>query len=147
MSFSDQWSLATGEEDHRLLIYRIRLGAPEFASPGSCDHLVVVSWRFQSPNEKGLPASEDLERMTEFEDRLQAVFEDARQGFLSVIVTGNGLREWQWYVRDPKSTMELVNKILGGLEPFPVQFSFQDDSEWTVYRRFLAVTGAVDCGL
>jgi hypothetical protein len=35
--------------------------------------------------------------------------------------------------------MELVNKTLGELEGFPVQFSFQDDPDWEDYRRFLEI--------
>jgi hypothetical protein len=145
MPLSDQWSLATGEENGKMLICRIRLQAPGFATRSTFPRLLVVLWPFNSPN--GLPIPEDLERMTELEGLLQAPLEETRQGFLSVIVTGNGLREWQWYVRDAKSTMELVNRTLGELQPFPVQFSFQDDPDWAVYGRFLDLTGSVQGGL
>ena len=67
--------------------------------------------------------------------------------FSESAVTGDGVREWQWYVRDPKSTMELVNRTLGELEPFPVEFTFQEDREWTVYGRFLELTGSAEGGL
>lgn len=147
MPLSEQWSLATGEEIGKKLIYRIRLQAPAFAIPATFPQLLVVSWPYKSPNENGLPASEDLERMTELEILLHAPFEEARQGFLAVIITGNEHREWQWYVRDPTRTMELANRTLGELEPFPVQFSFQHDPEWAVYGQFLGLTGAVEGGL
>jgi hypothetical protein len=80
--------------------------------------------------------------MIELEDLLEAGLERVCQAFLSVIATGNGVREWQWYARDPKKLMEQVNKTLGHLEPFPVQFSFQDDPEWEAYSRFLDITGS-----
>jgi hypothetical protein len=60
-----------------------------------------------------------------------------RQAFLTVVVTGNGVREWQWYARNADQVMELVNETLGGSEPFPVEFSFQDDPQWEGYSRFL----------
>jgi hypothetical protein len=147
MSISDRWSVAVGEVDRKRMLYRVRLEAPGFASAANFPHLLLVSWIFASPNEEGLPAPKDLERMTELENLLQAAFETAGQGFLSAIVTGDELREWQWYVNDQKMTMELVNKTLGELEPFPVQFSFQDDPEWAIYGRFLDLTGSVEGGL
>lgn len=147
MPISDRWSVAIGEEERRRMIYRIRLEVPGFATAANFPHLLLASWFFRSPNEEGLPAPKDLERMTELENLLQAAFETAGQGFLSVIVTGDELREWQWYVNDQETTMELVNKTLRGLDQFPVQFSFQDDPQWAIYGRFLDLTGSVECGL
>ena len=80
--------------------------------------------------------------MTEFEELLEVGLENIRQAFLTIIVTGNGVRQWQWYARDPEETMELVNKTLGQLEPFPVQFSFQNDPEWEGYNEFFEIIGS-----
>ncbi len=79
--------------------------------------------------------------MAELEDLLESGLESVRQAFLTVIVTGNGVREWQWYARDPEKTMEIVNETLGHLEPFPVQFAFQADPDWEGYQRFLEISG------
>jgi len=68
--------------------------------------------------------------MSELEDLLEGGLESVCEAFLTVIVTGNCVREWQWYARDPEKVIDLVNKTLGHLEPFPVDFSFQDDPEW-----------------
>jgi hypothetical protein len=85
--------------------------------------------------------------MAQLEDLLEEGLESVRQAFLTVVVTGNGVREWQWYARDAKKTMELVNETLGHLEPFPVRFSFQDDPDWTGYRSFLQIpTSRVEPG-
>ena len=140
MSLSEKWTLATGEEDGKKLIYRIRLAAPTLATESSFPQLLVALWEFESVNEERLPTPKDVEQMTRFENLLRAAIEEAHQGFLAVILTGNGLRDWQWYVRDPKRTMELLNKTLGSLEPFPVEFSFQEDPEWAIYRQFLDIT-------
>ncbi len=142
MSLSEQWTLATGEEDGKKLIYRIRLAAPTFATKSSLPQLLVALWDFESVNEEQLPAPKEMERMTRLEDLLRAAIEEACQGFLAVIVTGKGLREWQWYVRDAKKTMEVLNKTLGSLEPFPVEFRFQEDPEWAIYGQFLDITSS-----
>lgn len=140
MSSDDQWSVATGEDNGKPLIIRIRNQPPAFATKSAFPHLLAVSWQFESPNDQGMPSPEDAQRMTELEEWLEAGLEGVRQAFLTVIVTGNGVREWQWYARDPETIMELVNETLGHLEPFPVEFSFQDDPEWEGYSRFLEIT-------
>ena len=106
MSGDDRWSIATGEDNGKVVIFRIRTQAPAFATKAAFPHLLAVTWQFESPNDQGMPSSEDAERMSELEDLLKAGLEDVRQAFLTVIVTGNGVREWQWYACDPKKLME-----------------------------------------
>jgi hypothetical protein len=88
-----------------------------------------------------MPDQDVFERMGQLEDLLMPAFEGAEQAFLTVIATGNGVREWQWYARDPDAVMQLVNETLGEYEPFPIQFSFQDDPDWEGYSRFLEIGG------
>jgi hypothetical protein len=135
----DTWSMATGEYGGKPLIFRIRNRPPSFARKEEFPHLLAVTWQYESPNDQGMPAEEDVARMGQLEDLLEEAFEGAGQAFLTVVATGNGVREWQWYARDPDGMMALVNETLGELEPFPVEFGFQDDPEWSAYSRFLDV--------
>jgi hypothetical protein len=139
MASENTWSVATGEDDGKPLIFRIRNQPPSFAEKKAFPHLLAVSWQYESPNEQGMPSEEVAARMRQLETLLEEAFEDARQAFLTVVVTGNGVREWQWYARNPDDVMKLVNEALGELEPFPVGFSFQDDPEWAGYSRFLEI--------
>jgi hypothetical protein len=132
----DTWKLATGEDAGRPLIFRIRNAAPRFARKEEFRHLLAVCWKYESPNDQGMPSQIDVDRMTQLEHLLTPAFENNQQAFLSVIVTGNGVREWQWYARAKEATMQLVNKTLGHLEPFPVEFVFQEDPDWQAYARF-----------
>ncbi len=142
MASVDSWSVATGEDDGKPLIFRIRNEPPSFAREATFPHLLAVSWKYEAPNDQGLPGQDVVETMGQLEDLLVAAFEGARQAFLTVIVTGNGIREWQWYARDAEGTMKLVNEALDGHEPFPVQFSFQDDPEWEGYTQFLEISSS-----
>jgi hypothetical protein len=141
MKTDSRWSVATAEDDGKPLIFRIRNQAPSFATKANFPHLLTVSWQYESPNDQGMPAPAQAQRMAELEHLLEAGLDGAREAFLTVVVTGNGVREWQWYARDPDKIMELVNQTLGHLEPFPVEFSFQDDPAWQGYSRFLGITG------
>ncbi|HZZ77233.1 MAG TPA: DUF695 domain-containing protein [Gemmataceae bacterium] len=141
MESSDSWSLATAEDDGRPLIFRIREKPPSFAEKEAFPKLLVVAWKYESASDQGMPAPDIVERMTLLEDLLVQAFEEAEQAFLFVIATGNRVREWQWYTRDPEETMSLVNETLGKYEMFPVQFSFHDDPDWGAYARFLGTSG------
>jgi hypothetical protein len=133
----DSWSVATAETNGKPLIFRVRNKPPSFARKETFPHLLVVSWEYESPNDQGMPPGDAVESMDQLEDSLSAAFEGASQAFLAVIVTGNGIRAWQWYARDTEETMKLVNKALSGYAPFPVEFSFQEDPEWNAFTPFL----------
>jgi len=139
MTPDDTWSVATAEDDGKPLILRIRNKPPSFASKKTFPHLLAVSWQYEPTNESRMPPDDVADRMGQLEDLLEEAFVGACQAFLSVIATGNGVREWQWYARDPDDVMTMVNQTLGELEPFPVEFSFQYDPDWTAYSRFLDI--------
>ena len=110
MASDETWSVATAEDDGKPLIFRIRNKPPSFASKEAFPHLLAVSWQYDPPNESGMPPEELANRMGQLEDLLDEAFEGACQAFLSVIATGNGVREWQWYARNPDDVMTLVNQ-------------------------------------
>jgi hypothetical protein len=95
MASDDTWSVATAEDDGKPLIFRIRDKPPSFARKKAFPYLLAVCWRYESPNEQGMPSEADAARMSQLEDLLEEAFEGARQAFLTAIVTGNGVREWQ----------------------------------------------------
>lgn len=139
MTTDDSWSVATGEHNGIRVTFRIRNQPPAFARKESFPHLLTVGWEYESPDDQGMPSPTDAERMGHLEDLLAPAFEGACHAFLTVVATGNGVREWQWYARDPDAVMKLVNQTLREHERFPVQFSFQNDPAWEAYSRFLDI--------
>jgi hypothetical protein len=130
------WTIAEAEDDGKPLIFRIRNGKPAGVATEKYRNLIAVSWPYEPGNDSGMPAQDQVAQMGLFEDLLMPALEGPRQAFLTVVVTGNGVREWQWYSRDAGETMALVNKALSNHEPFPVEFSVQDDPKWQGYFRF-----------
>ncbi len=139
MTSDETWSVATAEHDQKPLIFRIRNQPPSFARKEAFPHLLAVSWPYESPNQQGMPSDKDSARMGRLEDLLGEAFEGAGEAFLTVVVTGLGVRQWQWYARNPDDAMKLVNETLGKQERFPVEFGFQEDPEWVGYSRFLGI--------
>lgn len=133
------WFIAQGEDEGKPLIFRVRQERPEGISTDKYQHLLIVSWNYEPWNETGMPAQDQVTEMQFLENLLRAALEGPKQSFLTVVVTGNGVRELQWYSRDRAETMALVNKALSNHDPFPIQFIFQEDKAWEAYERFRAI--------
>jgi hypothetical protein len=142
MASEDLWSIATAQDGDKPLILRIRNQAPSFAQKLTFPHLMAVSWQYDSPNDMGMPSADVTEGMGQFEDLVDTALENAHQAFLSLIITGNGFRQWHWYARDPQATMDLVNKALAECDLLPIEITFQEDPEWGAYSPFLEIPGA-----
>lgn len=141
MDTNDNWTVAQGEDDGKPILLRIRNPAPKFAKKSKFAQMLAIAWPYESPGDHGLPVEEDLAAMTELEELLVAAFEDTKQGFLSVVVTGNGIREWQFYSSDVETAGLVINESLADYDPFPIQISTEHDPEWEAYERFLDITG------
>lgn len=116
--------------------------ASELADKDCFPHLIGIMWRYKSPNASGMPSNEVDEWMNRFEDVLEVALETAGQAILTSILTGRGVREWQWYSRDTEETMALVNAALRGYQPFPVEFSAEVDPQWNAYEQFQEIANA-----
>ena len=51
----------------------------------------------ESANENGMPSPAENERMVLLEELLEPL-ETQRTAFMTVVVTCNGVKEWQWYL-------------------------------------------------
>src|SRR5262245_43176312 len=107
MSTDSTWFMASAEDDGKPLIFRIREAAPSYATKDDFPKLMALTWQFDPHANNGMPLPDAVERMQQLEDLLKPVFSDTRQAFLTVVVTGNGVREWQWYAKDPDAVMSL----------------------------------------
>jgi hypothetical protein len=136
LSPEERWTVAQGEDDGLPLIFRIRNKKPHGIELNTYPHLIAISWLYPSTNEFRMPSSEISTLMMQFEELLETVLEKSQSAFLTVIVTGNERREWQWYSRSPEETMGFVNQVLMEREPFPVEFSMQKDPQWEAYQHF-----------
>jgi hypothetical protein len=136
-----KWAVAQGEDNGLPLIFRVRSQEPHGIDISLYPNLMAVSWSYEPVNVSGMPPPDVLRRMEQFEDALDSELEAVQSAFLTVIVTGNGVREWQWYSRDTQETMENINKALSPHEPFPVEFSLQSDPHWEAYHRFQNTLG------
>lgn len=135
-TFEDQWTLATGHDNNgKPMIVRFRSNVPAGVDIKQYPHLLVVSWKYEPWSEEGMPSESDNERMVLFEQLLDSL-EAKRTAFMTVAVTCNGVKEWQWQSRDHEETMKSLNSALSGQNPFPIEISQQEDPGWSTYFGF-----------
>ena len=130
------WKVEQGEDNGLPLIFRIRKQQPNGIESSVYPHLIAILWTYESTNDYRMPSPEISALMTQFEQLLDSPLEESKAAFLTVVVTGNSRREWQWYSRNPEEMIGIVNHALKGYEPFPVEFSIQDDPQWEAYKHF-----------
>lgn len=129
----DAWAVATGHDGGKPLIFRFREVVPPDISKPEFPNLLAISWQYDPDINNGMPTPKDNERMVLLEDLLEKALEGKKQSILTAVVTGNGVKEWQWYSRDAKTSMQIINEALSGHSEFPIQISTEHDPEWSAY--------------
>lgn len=131
---STVWSVAAGSDNGHQLIVRYLADLPAWVNRGELPNLVAISWPFRSSS--GMPSRSEKAEMNDFEDSVTSAVEKQRIGILTVVVTGNGVAEWQFYARSHEDFMRILNQALAGKPRFPVQISLQNDPQWSAYAKF-----------
>jgi hypothetical protein len=130
----DPWIVAEGEADGLPLIVRMREAPPPGVDTQQYPHLVTVCWTFDGSDTGGLPGSKLLNRMSELEDRLDAL-EGADLGYMMVSLTGSGQKTWLWYVRNIEVYMEKLNEAIGRAPvPYPIELEAAEDPGWESFQ-------------
>ena len=127
---TDEWTFGTGKVEAGPIFVRFRSGLPSDADVALFSTLVIIKWPF-APNELGLPDTEVLEAMGEFEETvLEASDEDKFWGTCVSIFTEPGFREWRFYTPDATQFSDQFSQALSGLGPYPLDIQAFDDPEW-----------------
>jgi hypothetical protein len=129
------WAVATGEDNGKPMIIRYRTEIPSNVNIKQYPCLMAVVWKYKSDNENNLPTNTDSSRMYQFEELLEPL-EAKKIAFLTVSVTCNGIKEWQWYSNNQDKFMAALNSALSGQLPFPIKVVKQQDPDWSAYYRF-----------
>lgn len=130
----DIYFTATGEEDGRPLIFRSLKAVPAGVTEADLPTRVSVTWRYVS--DSGMPDAEDNNAQIDFEDALEPLDENGTSR-LMLVVTGNGRKEWHWYVRDLESWMDQFNRQLADQPCFPLDIANTYEPGWDLYKDFI----------
>jgi hypothetical protein len=132
----DSWFVAEAKVNGNPLIVRARNKLPNNDTRKDFIWLTTISWSYSlEPN--GMPEREAQSRMNVLEDTIESQLE--RHGFCiqAISRTGNGKKEWSYYIRDREAFMEAFNKAMEGQLPFPIEINFFHDPQWLELNNLL----------
>jgi hypothetical protein len=134
-----EWLLLELEAPHEdnAFIVRIRGAKPPGISPVDYPTLMNLCWFTEETSENGMPTPECLDTMLEMEELLHEL-EGESIGFMMFSVTGNGRKEWLWYVKDQDAFIEGLNRCLAGHEEFPIEIESAPAGNWDTYEDIIA---------
>jgi hypothetical protein len=88
----------------------------------------------REPDDSGLGAAAELERLATFESRLCDAVETDRHSVLSVVLTWNGRREFVLHTADVDGFLARLGAMPHEDDKYPIEIQCEPDPEW-VYDR------------
>lgn len=128
---------AQGEENGKPIIYRSLHAVPSGEKESDFPYLINIYWAFDAESNNGLPDASSNEAQIEFENHIESL---DTNGFshLMLVVTGNGRKEWVWYVSNIESWMDEFNNLLSECPVYPIEIENDFDPAWDTYHNFVA---------
>ena len=130
----DAWVIAEGYEDLPIL-YRLRKCVPEGILIKDYPFLLSILWEYETDNPSGMPSNEINKLQSSFENALDQM-NSSGSGIMMLVVTGNGRREWVWYVNDPQVWLQILHECLQGHPAYPLDIQQSEDPEWETWKTF-----------
>lgn len=127
---------AQGEQGGQPVIYRSMQDVPEGARESDYPTLLNIYWGYDNSQNNGMPDSETNDKQIAFEDAISSL-DSTGISHLMLVITGNGRKEWVWYVKDPKIWMSKFNQLLSSHQMYPIEIEIQKDPQWSTYHDFI----------
>lgn len=128
---------AQGEENGKPIIYRSMHAVPAGEKESDFPYLINIYWAFDAESDNGLPDTSSIEAQTKFENQLESLDSNGIS-HLMLVVTGNGRKEWIWYVANIEPWMDEFNNLLADCSVYPIEIENDFDPEWNTYHNFVA---------
>lgn len=132
-----EWLTATAVEEGVTVLFRLLPHIPLDIATADFPDRVEILWPYQSASESKQPGPQDREQMSLFEELLVNAWGETGLGHLTMLITGNLVCHWQWYVRDQEEALAILNKALEDLPTLPIQIHSQNDPDWHAYSDFM----------
>ncbi len=131
------WTLIEAHGNDGPIIVRHRQfpdGFPKNRFP----HRLNIFWQMSEAAENGMPEDAESGRMQAFEDRLVDATEADKQSILSLVLTGNGQREYVFHTSDTDEFLQRLTDMPQEEDPYPIEIDHTEDDAWEYYDRVLA---------
>ena len=142
LKIGDEWWTAPAEgENGALVMVTGRKGVDPVIESGRFNDRVEVTWKYGTA---GMPGDETARLMEQVDNALREEFGRDAVAVLTGIYTGEGQRNWVFYVSSLQSFRYRFNHALEPFETLPLEIYAEHDPEWAEYREMRSLTEIAD---
>jgi hypothetical protein len=91
---------------------------------------------FREPNRYGLPTEDEARDLTSVENEIDRAMSGKKLGFLALVITTGGMREYVFYSNRPDAVRRQIRKMGGRVHGREIRTYVTADPGWDVYFRF-----------
>lgn len=139
----DWWTTPTESECGKRIIVTGRRGIKRAKESGKFNDRVEITWKYVADTE-GMPDVATSETMEAVTDALMAGFKKEQPAVMTGIYTGDGERNWIFYVRNIPRFQAILNESLQNFELLPITLYAEKDPKWLEYEEMKELTEIVE---
>jgi Family of unknown function (DUF695) len=131
----ERWATAVAKIGERAIVFRYVVAFAAGFDQSTQPDRIIIQWKYHS--DSGMPSTAERQRMEQLEDLLTPKVEAGGSSTLTLVSTGENLREWVYYTTTEAGYMARLNEALRGQPPFPIEIIRGHDPAWSTYQTFL----------
>ncbi|HTY57160.1 MAG TPA: DUF695 domain-containing protein, partial [Bacteroidota bacterium] len=93
--------------------------------------------RLRKPNSYGLPTEAEAHDLSLFENEIDRMMTGKHMGFLALVITTGGMKEYVYYTGRPDAVRSQIKKLGGAVQGREFRSYVTADPGWDVYFRFV----------
>lgn len=133
------WTYPCEAENGRKILVSGRDGVDKERLSGKYIYRVEVCWKYRSETD-GMPDVESADMLGKVTDALEETFSKENVAVMTGIYTGDGRRDWVFYVKNLNIFSGVFNKALRELPTLPLEFEAEEDAGWEEYMQMREMT-------
>lgn len=131
-----RWLEVTRVVNESPVLYRYRTAMNPKINGSDYPTLVAIAWDFEDYDGPFKFEGSFQEHHNDFEESLNGL-DGEENGFLILVMTGTGIKEWLWYVKDFENWMAKINQSFSGKSVFPIKITSYEEPEWGTYQKLI----------
>lgn len=129
-----EWMILEAKEYGKPLIVRALSTVPDQSKRNLMPWRLTVEWRYESTKE-GLPTEGAIQKARVIEDDIDKLLQSQSPADLPLVETGNGVRRWYFYVRDPKAVEKAMQVYFDKRPEIIVSVKARKDQDWSALKE------------
>ena len=125
-----------GTSDGHLAYIRGNTGLRTLKERERFPYRVGFAVTFRKPNSYGLPTDDEARELMPLENEIDRAMSGKKLGFLALVITTGGMREYVFYSNQPDAVRREIKKMGTRMHGRDIRSYVTADPGWEVYLRF-----------